>query len=124
MKIPLVQCAHWQHLSVHGGRCSVGHGKVSPGVCERCVDYSGPATRVIRPDAPAVPDNAHLFPARVAEVEGFKAVCQTCPDWLGHFLDTPGIPVATSTKCDACSCPGRKVNLLTGNCPRKKWSQA
>ncbi len=52
-------CKHWSSCGLRdGGRCGlgVGGGKPSLGVCERCVDYVGPALRVIRPPQPYMGD--------------------------------------------------------------------
>jgi hypothetical protein len=120
MGLALVQCVHWKARPPHGGDCGAGLGFISPGTCARCATYEGPEPRLLSPPAPA--RDGVLSDARVAQVRGFQDLCRACPHWLGGFVETPGLPVPSKTRCEACGCVHKTVHLLSGKCPKNKWS--
>lgn len=99
---PIAEGVNQCDLKLFGGRPSVM-------TCQLCVQRE-------KPDSHGL-----LSAARERELELKQSCCSACDQHFG-FQPLPGTEIDVFTLCRACSCARKRVNLLTGRCPMKKWT--
>ena len=115
-------CKHWSAgTDREGGVCGLNFygGRPSFGTCALCTDYDGPGPRLT--GVTPIPDSPLLGPDSETKRALRMIVCETCDENRG-FAPLGGTPLLVYSRCQGCSCPQKRVNLLSGNCPRKKWT--